>query len=115
MAGMATVVPMWVYFEILPAKSAEMGRQLLGEYEGEVVLDGAKAYESPPSSSAGGLIASRTKARRMLRNPWPQTWILSLACRLRTTIPVLQRTSRWTVAPDTPVRVRILRTGSPWA
>lgn len=37
--------PLAVYFEILPTKSAEMGRQLLGEYSGEVVVDGAPAYE----------------------------------------------------------------------
>lgn len=38
--------PLAVYFEILPAKSAEMGRTLLGSYAGEVVVDGAKTYES---------------------------------------------------------------------
>jgi len=38
--------PLAVYFEILAAKSAAMGRQLLGEYSGEVVVDGAKVYEA---------------------------------------------------------------------
>ncbi len=38
--------PLAVYFELLPAKSAEMGRQLLGDYAGEVVVDGAKTYEA---------------------------------------------------------------------
>ncbi len=37
--------PLAVYFEILPAKSAEMGKRLLGDYSGEVVVDGAPAYE----------------------------------------------------------------------
>lgn len=37
--------PLAVYFAILPKKSAEMGRTLLGEYCGEVMVDGAKAYE----------------------------------------------------------------------
>ncbi|MFC1609730.1 IS66 family transposase [Myxococcota bacterium] len=37
--------PLAVYFEILPAKSAAMGKQLLGDYSGEVVVDGAAAYE----------------------------------------------------------------------
>jgi transposase len=38
--------PLAVYFEILPAKSAEMGRELLGDYAGEVVVDGAATYEA---------------------------------------------------------------------
>ncbi len=38
--------PLAVYFELLPTKSAEMGRQLLGDYAGEVVVDGAKTYEA---------------------------------------------------------------------
>jgi len=38
--------PLAVYFELLPAKSAEMGRQLLGDYAGEVVVDGARTYEN---------------------------------------------------------------------
>ena len=38
--------PVGAYFEILRAKSAEMGSRLLGTYAGEVIADGAKAYES---------------------------------------------------------------------
>jgi transposase len=38
--------PLAVYFEIMPAKSAEMGKQLLGEYSGEVLVDGAATYEA---------------------------------------------------------------------
>ena len=35
-----------IYFEILPAKSAEMGRRLLGAFKGIVMVDGAQAYKS---------------------------------------------------------------------
>jgi hypothetical protein len=38
--------PLAVYFEIMPAKSAEMGKQLLGTYAGEVLVDGAATYEA---------------------------------------------------------------------
>ena len=34
------------YFEILSAKSAEMGRQLLGNYRGIVMVDGAQTYKA---------------------------------------------------------------------
>jgi transposase len=35
-----------IYFEILPAKSAEMGNRLLGSYAGTVMVDGARTYEA---------------------------------------------------------------------
>ena len=38
--------PVAVYFEILPAKSAEMGSRLLGAYRGKVMVDGAATYKS---------------------------------------------------------------------
>ena len=37
--------PVGVYFEILPAKSAEMGSRLLSGYRGTVVVDGAQTYK----------------------------------------------------------------------
>lgn len=37
--------PEAVYFAILSAKSAEVGQELLGEYSGEVLVDGAPTYE----------------------------------------------------------------------
>lgn len=58
--------PLAVYFEILPAKSAEMGRHLLGEYAGELVVDGAKTYESLARAGPFKLSNCWSHARRQV-------------------------------------------------
>ncbi len=35
-----------IYFEILPAKSAEMGKRLLGTFKGTLMVDGAPSYKA---------------------------------------------------------------------
>lgn len=58
--------PLAVYFEILPAKSAEMGRQLLGDYAGEVVVDGARVYEALARAGPFNLNNCWSHARRQV-------------------------------------------------
>lgn len=53
-----------LYFEILPAKSAAMGAQLLDGYQGVVMADGAKAYESLARAGPFTLVNCWSHARR---------------------------------------------------
>lgn len=58
--------PEAVYFEILEAKSAEVGARLLGDYAGTVIADGAKEFETLSRRGAFGIANCWSHARRQV-------------------------------------------------
>lgn len=56
--------PVAVYFEILSAKSAEMGSRLLATYSGTVMVDGAATYKSLAKDGSFVLVNCWSHARR---------------------------------------------------
>lgn len=56
--------PVGSYFAILPAKSAQMGSQLLGGYEGVVMVDGAQTYKALARDGPFTLVNCWSHARR---------------------------------------------------
>jgi transposase len=56
--------PVGTYFEILSAKSAEMGSRLLGEYAGIAMVDGAQTYKALARDGPFTLVNCWSHARR---------------------------------------------------